>query len=137
MKSYFLSEAFLKAVFFGETDLELSHLKTLYISLHFGAPNDSQTQNEVMYPGYCRIATSREKSDWIFVGREIWNAKPILFAPIRNYNVTISHFAVGLSSVGSGKVLLWGELEKPLAIGRRERHYVPAFEPGNLTFVEE
>jgi hypothetical protein len=87
-------------------------LTNLYVSLHTGPVNAgaSQTTNETSYTGYARVAVARSGSGFTVTAAQLVNAAQVLFAACTAGSATLTHWAIGTASSGTGKVLVSGAL---------------------------
>ncbi len=109
---------------------------SLYVSLHTALPNETgdQTTSEATYTGYARVAVVRSASGWTVAANVGSNAVAVLFAECTAGTNTITHFGVGTSITGVGKLLLYGALTSSLAVSTG---ITPQFAIGALTITEE
>ena len=94
---------------------------SLYISLHTGTltGTSDQTTSEATYTGYARVAVSRSAGSWTISGSSptsIANTSAITFGACTAGSSTVTYFAVGKSSSGTGEILFYGALTASLAI---------------------
>ena len=96
----------------------------LWASLHTAAPtSDVQTGNEAAYTSYARIAIARTTVAWTVVAASSAGANSTV-TPLSAVNFpqatagseTETYFAVGLSSVGAGKILVSGSISPTIAV---------------------
>lgn len=89
-----------------------SPLTNLYISLHTGDVGEAgdQTTNEATYTGYGRVAVLRSSSGWTVSSNSVTNAAAISFGACTAGSNTLTHWAIGTLSSGTGKVLYKGSL---------------------------
>lgn len=114
----------LKLVFNGTAIANLadnaaaSPLTSLYVSLHTADPTDAgnQTSSETTYTGYARVAVARNGSNWVVTGNSVSPAANIDFGQCTAGTATITHFAVGTASSGTGKVLYAGTVTPNIAV---------------------
>ena len=113
-----------------------SPLTNLYVSLHTGDVGEAgnQTTNEATYTSYARVAVARSGSGWTVSGNEATNAAAINFPACTGGSNTITHFAVGTASSGTGKVLYKGALTASLAVSSG---ITPSFAAGALDITED
>lgn len=86
---------------------------SLYVSIHTGDPGEAgdQTTNEISYTGYARVAVARSGAGWTVSGNQVSNAAPVTFGQMTGgAGGTATHFAVGIASSSTGKVLYKGPL---------------------------
>lgn len=90
----------------------------LYVSLHTSDPGEDgdQETNECSYTGYARVAVSRDGTGWTVTAHSVSPASDITFPAATAGAETATHFAVGTSSSGAGKILYSGTINPNLAI---------------------
>ena len=99
-----------------------SPLTSLYISLHTADPTDTgnQTSNEATYTSYARVAVARTTGGWtVATAAGVTTAKPvaaITFPAATGGSSTITHFAIGTASTGTGKVLYAGTVSPSITV---------------------
>ena len=108
----------------------------LYVSLHTSDPGEggSQTTNEASYTGYARVAVARTSGGWTVTDNAVENVAQVLFGACTAGSATVTHFAVGTASSGTGKVLYRGALTASLAVSAG---ITPSFAAGALDITEE
>lgn len=113
-----------------------SPLTSLYVSLHTGDVGEggNQTTSEATYTSYARVAVSRNSGGWTVSSNTVTNAAAITFPAATGGSNTITHFAVGTDSSGSGKVLYKGALTSSLAVSSG---ITPEFAAGDLDITED
>jgi hypothetical protein len=113
-----------------------SPLTNLFVSLHTGDPGEAgnQTTSETSYTSYARVAVARSGSGWTVTGNAVTNAALIQFPQCTGGTATITHFAVGTATSGTGKVLYKGALSSSLAVSSGIQ---PQFAPGDLDISED
>ncbi|HEC65817.1 MAG TPA: hypothetical protein ENI23_11005 [bacterium] len=91
---------------------------SLYISLHTADPGEagSQTANECAYTSYARVAIARSGALWTVTGNSASPASEISFPTATGGLETATHFAVGTSVSGAGKVLYSGTVTPNIVI---------------------
>jgi len=111
---------------------------SLYVALHSADPGEggSQTTNEVGYTGYSRVAVARNGSGWSVTGNTGSNVAVVTFGACAAGSVTATHFSVGCSASGAGKVLYRGALSPSVSITSSPSTQ-PVFAAGALTITEE
>lgn len=99
-------------------DAATSPLTNLYVSLHTADVGESggQDTNECTYTGYARVAVARTTGGWTVTNNSVSPAAAIVFPSCTGGSQTATHFAVGTSSTGSGKVLYYGTVNPNIAI---------------------
>lgn len=109
-----------------------SPLASLYVSLHTADPGETgtQTTNETAYSGYARVAVVRSGSGWTVSG-----TAPTQVAPAANIDFPIctaspgspiTHFAVGVASSGSSKILYKGTITPNITMAVNVIPRIPA-----------
>lgn len=95
-----------------------SPLTNLFVSLHTADPGETgnQTTNEVSYTGYARVSVARSSSGWTVTNNSVSPAANIDFGACTAGTATVTHFAVGTASTGTGKVLYKGAISPTIAI---------------------
>jgi hypothetical protein len=94
-------------------------LASLFVSFHTGDPGEagSEATNETAYTGYARVAVARTAGGWTVAGNSV--------SPVANVDAPvctavpgadITHWAVGVASVGATKVLYSGTLNAPIVM---------------------
>jgi len=112
----------------------------LYISLHTADPGEAgdQTTNETSYTGYARVAVGRSGSNWTVASGTVDNDNTITFGEKTDAgSVTITHFGIGTSASGTGKLLYKGAITSPsggLVVGQ---NITPRFNAGDLNVTED
>jgi len=95
-----------------------SPLTNLYVSLHTGDVGEAgdQTTNECAYTSYARVAVARSDSGWTVTGNSVSPAAAITFPAATGGSETVTHFAVGTASSGTGKVLYKGTVTPNITV---------------------
>lgn len=95
-----------------------SPLTSLYISLHTADPTSAgnQTSNEANYTGYARVAVARTTGGWTVSSNSVVPAALISFAQCTGGTNTITNFAIGTASTGTGKILYTGAVSPSIAV---------------------
>jgi hypothetical protein len=114
----------LKLVFNGSAIANLadnagtSPFTSLYVSLHTADPGDAgnQTTSEANYTGYARVAVARTTGGWTVTSNSVSPAANIDFPAATAGTNTITHFAVGTASTGTGKVLYKGTVAPSISV---------------------
>lgn len=109
---------------------------SLYVSLHTADPGEAgdQTTNETAYTNYARVAVARTVGGWTVSGSAVANAALVQFAQCGVTGATLTHFGVGTSSSGAGKLLYKGALTSSLAVSSGIQ---PQFAAGDLDITED
>lgn len=92
---------------------------SLYVSLHTADPGEAgdQSTNEAAYTGYARVAVARSAGGWVITGNSVSPAADVTFPAGSGGSGTATHFGVGTSISGSGKLLYKGTLTPNVAMG--------------------
>ncbi len=108
---------------------------SLYVALHTANPDEAGSQNtsECAYGSYARVAVARTVGGWTVSGNAVSNAALIQFPQCTSGSETVTHFSVGTSSSGPGKVLYYGALSSSLAVSSGIQ---PQFATGDLDVTE-
>lgn len=108
----------LLALVFNATALPGAYGGNLFVSLHTGDPGEAgdQTTNEATYTSYARVTVSRDVAGWTVTGNTVVNAAAITFPQCTGGTNTITHWAVGTASSGTGRLLYKGSLTASLAV---------------------
>lgn len=95
-----------------------SPLTNLYVSLHTADPGEAgtQTTSEATYTSYARVAVARTSGGWTVTNNSVSPAATISFPAATGGTNTITHFAVGTSSTGAGKVLYKGTVTPNISV---------------------
>lgn len=90
----------------------------LYVSLHTGDPTDAgdQTSNECAYTSYARVSVARGAGGWTITGDSVSPVSNIQFAECTGGTESVTHWAIGLSSTGSGYLLYAGTVSPTIAV---------------------
>jgi hypothetical protein len=81
---------------------------SLYVSLHTADPGEAgdQTTSEISYTGYARVAVARSGAGWVVTTSSVSPAADVVFATSTGgTGGTITHWGIGASSSGTGKLL--------------------------------
>lgn len=94
---------------------------SLYVSLHTADPGEAgdQTTSECNYTGYARQAVARSGAGFTVGGNSVSPAANVTFpnpTNATNLSQTATHFAIGTSSSGAGKILYSGALSPTIVI---------------------
>ena len=95
-----------------------SPLTNLYVSLHTADPGEAgnQTTNETAYTSYARVAVARTSGGWTVTANSVSPAADISFPACTGSTSTITHFAIGTASSGSGKLLYSGTVTPNISV---------------------
>lgn len=93
-------------------------LTNLYVSLHTADVGEAgnQTTNEATYTSYARVAVARTSGGWTVTGSSVSPVATISFPAATGGTNTITHFAVGTASSGTGKVLYKGTVSPSISV---------------------
>lgn len=91
---------------------------SLYVSLHTADPGEAadQTTSETAYSGYARIAVARTSGGWAITGNSVSPAVDIDFPACVGGTSTITHFGIGTSEIGAGKLLYKGTVSPNISV---------------------
>jgi hypothetical protein len=105
---------------------------SLYVSLHTADPTDSgnQTSSEATYGSYARVAVARSTGAWSVSNDTVSNIGAITFPACTSGSNTITHFAVGRASSGTGEIIGVGTCSLSVSTG-----ITPSFAASALTAV--
>lgn len=125
-KSDAFSNDLLKLIFQGVAITGLADnaasapLTQYYLSLHTADPTDTpasgQATNEVTYTGYTRVPLNRNSGAWSVSGKVVSPVANIDFGECTAGVQTATHWAVGTSDTGAGKMLYSGTLTPTILI---------------------
>jgi len=95
-----------------------SPLTNLYVSLHTSDPTSTGTQTsfEATYTSYARVAVPRTALAWTVSGNTVAPASSISFPAATGGSNTITHFAIGVASSGSSKILYVGTVTPNISV---------------------
>jgi hypothetical protein len=95
-----------------------SPLTSLYVSLHTADPTSSgnQSSSEATYTGYARVAVARTSSGWTVTTNSVSPAGTISFPAATGGTNTITNFAIGTASTGSGEILYSGTVTPNISV---------------------
>jgi len=90
---------------------------SLYVSLHTADPGEAgtQTTSEATFTGYARVAVARGAA-WTVAANAVVPTASIDFPACTGGTNTITHFGVGTSSTGAGKLLYKGAVTPNIAV---------------------
>lgn len=91
---------------------------SLYLSLHTGDPGEAgnQTTNECAYTSYAREAVARTSGGFTVSGNSVTLTSNVDFTAATGGTETVTHFAVGTASTGTGKVLYKGTVTPNISV---------------------
>lgn len=109
----------------------------LFMALHSADPLDAgnQSTSEVSYTGYGRVSVPRDITGFTVSGGNVVNAADISFGTCTAGSATATHWSIGSSVSGSGKILYKGVIsDGGLAISINVR---PIFAAGSISITED
>lgn len=95
-----------------------SPLTNLYVSFHTSDPGEagSQTTNETAYSSYARVAVARTSGGWTVTNNSVSPAANVDAPQCTGGTATLTHFAIGTASSGTGKLLVSGTLTPNISV---------------------
>lgn len=95
-----------------------SPLTNLYVSLHTADPSGgNQATNEAGYTSYARVAVARTSGGFTVTGASVSPVSDVTFpASTGGSAITVTHFAIGTASSGTGKILYSGPITPNLTV---------------------
>lgn len=92
---------------------------SLYVSLHTADPGEAgdQTTNEVAYTSYARVAVARTTGGFTVSGNAASLVANVGFPPGTGGTGTATHWGIGTSSSGVGKLLYKGAISPSIVCG--------------------
>jgi hypothetical protein len=114
----------LKLIFNGTTianvadDATSSPITNIWVSLHTADPGEAgnQSTSETNYGAYARVGVARTTAGWTVSTNSVSPAADITFPQATSGTATITHFAVGTASSGTGKLLYYGTVTPNIAV---------------------
>lgn len=90
-----------------------------YISLHTSDPGEAgdQTTNEIAYTSYARVAVARSGAGFTVSTNTVALAAAATFPAGTGGSGTATHFGIGCSSSGTGKLLYKGAISPSIVCG--------------------
>lgn len=91
---------------------------SLYMALHSADPGEAgdQTTSEVAYTSYARVAIARSGSGFTVTGNAVATAANTDFPAATGGTASATHWSIGTSSSGTGKILYKGALSATISI---------------------
>lgn len=91
---------------------------SLYMALHTADPTDGgdQTNSEVSYTGYARVAIARSGAGFTVAGNLVSVAANTVFGACTAGSATATHWSVGIASSGASMIFYRGALSPSIAI---------------------
>jgi hypothetical protein len=96
-----------------------SPLTNLFVSLHTADPGEAgnQSTNEISYTGYARVSVARTSGGWTVTANSVSPVAAITFgAMTAGTGGTVTHFAVGTATSGTGKILYSGTVTPNIVV---------------------
>jgi hypothetical protein len=95
-----------------------SPLTQFWLSLHASDPGEAanQTTNEIVYPGYARVAVARSASGFNVVGGTATLVAIASFPQASGGTTTVTHCGIGTAATGTGKLLYKGPVSPNLGV---------------------
>lgn len=92
---------------------------SLYFSLHTADPGEAgdQTTSEIGYTSYARVAVARSGAGFVVTGNSVSPAANVDFPAGTGGSGTATHFGVGTSASGAGKLLYKGAISPNIVTG--------------------
>lgn len=92
---------------------------SFYVSLHSSDPGEAgdQTTNEIVYTSYARVAVARSGSGWTVDGDTVNPTVDVVFPAGTGGSGIITHFGIGTSASGAGKLLYSGTATPNIPVG--------------------
>ena len=90
-----------------------------YFSLHTADPGEAgdQTTSEAAYTSYARVAVARSGSGFTVSGNSVAVAADVSFPEGTGGSGTATHWGLGCSASGTGKLLYKGAISPSIALG--------------------
>lgn len=98
---------------------------SLYVGLATGAPSgasDDQETNEADYTDYARQAVARTSGGWTVTANGVANAAEVQWPVAGSSGTTLTHWTLGTSSSGAGKLIAYGALNASIPITNGVTH---------------
>jgi len=94
-----------------------SPLTNLYVSLHTADPSSgNQTTSEAAYTSYARVAVARTSSGWTVSTNTVVPVANIDFPAATGGTATVTYFAIGTASTGTGSILYSGTVSPNISV---------------------
>lgn len=96
-----------------------SPITNLYVALHTADPGEAggQSTSEAAYTSYARVAVARTSGGWTITNNSVSPVADIVFPLGTGGGETCTHWSVGTSSSGAGKILYSGSLSPSIITG--------------------
>jgi hypothetical protein len=91
---------------------------SLFVSLHTADPGETgdQSTSETTYTGYSRVGVVRSGANWVVTNNSVSPNAAITFGACTAGTASITHFGVGTSSSGAGKLLYKGAISPTISV---------------------
>ena len=95
-----------------------SPFTNLYLSLHTADPGESGSQmtSEAAYTSYARVAVARTSGGFTVSANSVSPAADVSFPACTGSTATVTHFAIGTASSGTGKILYSGTVTPNISV---------------------
>jgi hypothetical protein len=95
-----------------------SPLTNLYLSLHTADPTaaGNQSSSEASYTSYARVAVARTTGGFTVTANSVSPAGTVSFPACTGGTNTITNFAIGTASSGTGKILYTGTVTPNISV---------------------
>ena len=95
-----------------------SPLTNLFVSLHTADPGEAGNQetSETNYTSYARVSVARTSGGWTVSGNSVSPVASIDFPTCTAGTSTVTYFAVGSASTGTGKIFYSGTVTPSIGI---------------------
>ena len=95
-----------------------SPITALFVSLHTADPGEAgdQTTNECAYGSYGRVSVNRNSGGWTITGNSVSPTATISFPACTSGTETATHFGVGKSTSGAGRLFYSGTITPNISI---------------------
>lgn len=96
----------------------VSPLTNLYVSLHTADPGEAgnQSTSETAYTSYARVAVARTAGGWTVTTNSVSPVAAIDFPTCTGGTSTVTFFAVGSASTGTGKIFYSGTVTPSISV---------------------
>ncbi len=93
-------------------------LTNLFVSLHTSDPGEAGNQetNEATYTSYDRVSVARTSGGFTVTANSVSPVADIDFPEATGGSETITHFAIGTLTSGTGKILYYGTVTPNISV---------------------
>ena len=93
-------------------------LTVLWCALHTADPGEAGTQqtSEATYTGYLRTSVARTTTGWARTANSVSPVAAVSFPAATGGTNTVTHFSVGTTSSGTGKLIMSGTVTPNLSV---------------------